>query len=411
MTQEVITLRDSSIVLGNKKILQHITCSIGAGEFVGIIGPNGAGKSTLLLGLRGFLPLATGEVQLLGRPIAALENKELARQVAYMQQEVNVGFGYTALEVVLTGRYPHLKWWQHERIKDKEIAHKYMEFTGVDSLANKPVHTMSGGEKQRVLLAKVLAQETPIIFLDEPTASLDLAYQEEIFRYCQLICKQGKTVLLVAHDLKLAAKFCSRLLLLADGEMVADGSPAKVITKENLQTAYGLHAAVFMNQVTGNLDIHTYASATYNKDTTVHIICGGGSGGRIIRVLYELGFRLTIGVVQPNDVDAHVAQAFHISCVLGQPFSMMDEFSLEKNRKKISDADWVVLSNITYGEQNIENLQAAFGAKKLIVIEDTPIGERDFVGGLAMELYARLIKMPHVTVMTLEQFAKSLEKN
>lgn len=406
MTQDVITLQNSSIVLGDKKILNHISCSIGAGEFVGIIGPNGAGKSTLLLGLRGFLPLAAGEVQLLGRPIAELENKELARQVAYMQQEVNVGFGYTALEVVLTGRYPYLKWWQHERAEDKKIAYKYMEFTGVNSLADKPVHSMSGGEKQRVLLAKVLAQETPIIFLDEPTASLDLVYQEEIFRYCQLISKEGKTVLIVAHDLKLAAKFCSRLLLLADGKVVADGSPAKVITKENLQTAYGLHAAVFMNQVTGNLDIHTYASAlhNHNKDTTVHIICGGGSGGRIIRLLYELGFRLTIGVVQPNDVDAHVAEAFHIPCVLGQPFSMIDESSRQENRRQISDADWVVLSNITYGEQNIENLQAAFEAKKLIVIEDTPIEERDFVGGQAIELYVKLIKMPQVTVMKLEEF-------
>ncbi|GMA97530.1 ABC transporter ATP-binding protein [Pelosinus sp. IPA-1] len=413
MMQEVITVCDSSITIGDKKILKHITCSIGAGEFVGIIGPNGAGKSTLLLGLRGFLPLATGEVQLLGRPIAALENKELARQVAYMQQEVNVGFGYTALEVVLTGRYPYLKWWQHERVKDKEIAHKYMKFTGVDTLADKPVHTMSGGEKQRVLLAKVLTQETPIIFLDEPTASLDLLYQEEIFRYCQLISEQGKTVLIVAHDLKLAAKFCSRLLLLADGHIVADGAPGSVITKENLHTAYGLQAAVFMNQVTGNLDIHTYTSATYNhnKDITVHIICGGGSGGRIIRLLYELGFRLTVGVIQPSDVDAHVAEAFHIPCVLGQPFSKIDESSAQQNRTQISKADWIVLSNVTYGEQNIDNLQAAFEAKKVIVIEDTPIEKRDFIGGQAIKLYVKLIKMPHVTVMTLEQFTKSLEKN
>jgi iron complex transport system ATP-binding protein len=412
MTQQVITVRDSSIVLGNKKILQQINCKIGAGEFVGIIGPNGAGKSTLLLGLRGFLPLAQGEIQLLGRSITSLSDKELARQVAYMQQEVNVGFGFTALEVVLTGRYPYLKWWQNERANDKEIAQKYMEFTGVELLANKPVHTMSGGEKQRVLLAKVLAQETPIIFLDEPTASLDLVYQEEIFHYCKLICEQGKTVLIVAHDLKLAAKFCSRLLLLADGNIVADGAPGSVITKENLHAAYGLHAAVFMNKVTGNLDIHTYASAAYhhNEKTGVHIICGGGSGGRIIRLLYESGFRLTIGVIQPGDVDAHVAEAFHIPCVLGKPFSKIDEPSAQQNRRQISEADWVVLSNVTYGEENIDNLQAAFLAKRLIVIEDTPIEKRDFVGGKAAALYVKLIKMPQVTVMTLEQFIESQQK-
>lgn len=413
MTQEVIAVRDSSICIGDKKILEHINCTIGAGEFVGIIGPNGVGKSTLLSGLRGFLPLSGGEVQLLGRSITALSDKELARQVAYMQQEVNVGFGYTALEVVLTGRYPYLKWWQHERAKDKEIAQKYMEFTGVTSLAHKPVHSMSGGEKQRVLLAKVLAQETPLIFLDEPTASLDLVYQEEIFRYCQLICEQGKTVLIVAHDLKLAAKFCSRLLLLSEGNIIADGAPRSVITKENLYTAYGLHAAVFMNKVTGNLDIHTYTSALYGcrQDTAVHLICGGGSGGRMIRLLYERGYCLTIGVIQPNDVDAHVAEAFHIPCILGKAFSMMDQLSIEKNRAHISKADWAVLSNLTFGEQNIENLQAAFAAKKLIVIEDTPIEQRDLLDGQATVLYRKLVKLPQVTVMTSGAFIEFLHKN
>ena len=413
MTQEVIAVRDSSIRIGDKNILEHINCTIGAGEFVGIIGPNGAGKSTLLSGLRGFLPLFGGEVQLLGRSITALSDKELARQVAYMQQEVNVGFGYTALEVVLTGRYPYLKWWQHERTKDKEIAQKYMEFTGVTSLAHKPVHSMSGGERQRVLLAKVLAQETPLIFLDEPTASLDLVYQEEIFRYCQLICEQGKTVLIVAHDLKLAAKFCSRLLLLSEGGIIADGAPRSVITKENLYNAYGLHAAVFMNKVTGNLDIHTYTSSFYDcsRDTAVHLVCGGGSGGRMIRLLYEHGYHLTIGVVQPNDVDAHVAEAFHIPCILGKPFSMMDQPSIEKNRAQISKADWAVLSNLTYGEQNIENLQAAFAAKKLIVIEDTPIEQRDLLDGQATALYRKLVKLPQVTVMTSGAFIEFLHEN
>jgi iron complex transport system ATP-binding protein len=228
-----------------------------------------------------------------------------------------------------------------------------------------------------------------------------------------LISKQGKTVLIVAHDLKLAAKFCSRLLLLAENKMIADGPPEKVITKENLQAAYGLHAAVFMNKVTGNLDIHTYAAADYNpnKDTNVHIICGGGSGEKIIRLLYERGYRLTLGVIQPGDADANAAEAFHLPCLLGQPFSSIDELSAQENRKRIGAADWVVLSDLTYGEQNIDNLQAAFMAKKLIVIEDTPIEKRDFLEGQAIKLYAKLVKMPQVTVMTFPQFITSLEKH
>jgi len=154
--------------------------------------PNGAGKSTLLKSLRGMLPVASGRVSVFGHPIHSLGDKKAARLVAYMQQEVNVGFGFTALEVVLAGRYPYLNWWQNEAEEDHDIAKKYMAFTGIEALADKPVNQVSGGERQRILLAKVLAQETPLIFLDEPTASLDLVYQEEIFRYCQTICKEGK---------------------------------------------------------------------------------------------------------------------------------------------------------------------------------------------------------------------------
>ncbi|MDF2634301.1 MAG: Phosphonate-transporting ATPase [Pelosinus sp.] len=406
MTQEVITVCNSSIAIGDKKIVKNINFTIGAGEFVGIIGPNGAGKSTLLRSLRGFLPLAEGEIQLQGHSITVMSDKELACKVAYMQQEVNVGFGYTGLEVVLAGRYPYLKWWQHEQAEDIEIAYKYMGFTGVDSLAEKPVQSMSGGEKQRVLLAKVLAQETPILFLDEPTASLDVIYQEEIFRYCQLIAKQGKTVLIVAHDLKLAAKFCSRLILLADGGIVADGAPEGVITEGNLQEAYGLHAAVFKNKVTGNLDIHTYVPAIdkQSKETRVHVICGGGSGAKIIRLLYEHSYSLTVGVLDPSDTDAHIAEAFQVPCVLSQPFSIIDKLAAQENRTQIAQADWVVLSNLACGEQNIDNLHAAFEAKKLIIIEDTPIEERDFVKGQGIEIYYKLLKIPQVTVMTSMEF-------
>jgi iron complex transport system ATP-binding protein len=410
MTQEVITVSDGGIAIGEKKILTNLTITIGAGEFVGIIGPNGAGKSTLLRSLRGFLPLTEGEIRLQGHSLATMSDRELARQVAYMQQEVNIGFGYTGLEIVLAGRYPYLKWWQHEQAEDIEIAYKYMEFTGVDSLADKSVQSMSGGEKQRVLLAKVLAQETPVLFLDEPTASLDVIYQEEIFRYCQLIAQQGKTVLIVAHDLKLAAKFCSRLILLADGSIVADGTPERVITEENLQVAYGLHAAVFKNKVTGHLDIHTY-SPTVNKksqETRIHMICGGGSGARMIRSLYEQGYDLAVGVLHPSDTDAHIAEAFHIPCILSQPFSTIDETAAQKNRTQIIQSDWVVLANLTYGEQNLDNLQAAFEAKKLIIIEDTPIEERDFVKGQASGIYYNLLKMPQVTVMTSTEFIETL---
>ncbi|HWR44891.1 ABC transporter ATP-binding protein [Sporomusa sp.] len=406
---QALSVTNMGVTIGNKAILQDISFAVGAGEFVGIIGPNGAGKSTLLRGLRGMGLVSSGEIQVFGQSLHRLGNKQMARTVAYMQQDVNVGFGFTALEVVLAGRYPYLKWWQNERSEDYRIAQKYMAFTGVAALAEKSVQQVSGGERQRILLAKVLAQETPLIFLDEPTASLDLVYQEEIFRYCQAVCRQGKTVLLIAHDIKLAAKFCSRLILLAGGTVIADGTPGEVITVENLEKAYGLHSAVFINSVTGNLDIHTYeAAGTASGRPSVHIIGGGGSAGNIIRLLHEKSYRLSGGVFQQGDTDADVAIAFGLQAVIGQPFYQIDEIQGRKNRERIASADLTVLSNLCFAEQNIDNLTAAFVAANLIVIEDIPIEQRDFTDGKAAQLYRTLIELPHVTVMSSAQFMEKV---
>lgn len=398
-----------NVQIGGKSVLQAITFAVDQGEFVGIIGPNGAGKSTLLRTLRGSCLISAGEILVLGQPIKNLSEKQMARTIAYMQQEVNAGFGFTAREVVLAGRYPYLAWWQNERKEDYLISQKYMAFTGVDMLADKPVQQVSGGERQRILLAKVLTQETPIIFMDEPTASLDLMYQEEIFRYCADICKQGRTVLLVAHDIRLAAKFCSRLILLAQGKIVADGPPKAVITAANLEKAYGMHAAVFINKVTGNLDIHTYTPpGVIPGGKIIHIIGGGGSAGNIIRLLYEKLYRLSCGVLQEGDTDADIAVAFGIDTLIGAPFANIGELLGRQNREKIGCADLVVLGNLCYGEQNLDNLKAAFSAKKLYIIEDTPIEQRDFCGGKATKLYRQLLKLPQVTIMTSAHFIEKV---
>ncbi|WP_371367020.1 Vitamin B12 import ATP-binding protein BtuD [Sporomusa rhizae] len=409
--QPALTVANVGVTIGDKVILRDVSFTANPGEFIGIIGPNGAGKSTLLRGLRGMGAITSGDIKVFGQSVRAIGDKELARIIAYMQQEVNVGFGFTALEVVLSGRYPYLKWWQNEQDKDYEIAKQYMAFTGVDALAEKSVQQVSGGERQRILLAKVLAQETPLIFLDEPTASLDLVYQEEIFRYCQIMCQKGKTVLIIAHDIKLAAKFCSRLILLAGGTILADGSPSEVITAQHLQKAYGLHSDVFINKVTGNLDIHTYeAAGTVTGKLLVHVIGGGGSAGYILRLLHEKSYNLSGGVFQQGDTDADVALAFGVQAIVGRPFCIIDKTKGSENREKILAADVTVLSNLYYGQQNLDNLEAAFAAKKLIVIEDTAIEERDFTGGRATALYRGLLKQPQVVVLNSVQFAEQIAR-
>ena len=162
-----------------------------------------------------------------------------------MQQSVNLNFGYTAREIVMTARYPYLKWWQNESANDENVVETVMKNVGIWHLRDRAVNELSGGERQRVFLAKALAQETELLLLDEPTAALDLVYADEIFRQGRQHCESGKTIFIVVHDLELAAKFCTRLLLISDGYLVADGLPKEVLTAKNLKKAFHLSAAVY----------------------------------------------------------------------------------------------------------------------------------------------------------------------
>ena len=253
MTETIIELKNLSIGYGNKSVLQDVNAKINKGEIVGIIGCNGAGKSTLLKTIRGLLPKQSGEILYFGRKLESFSEKELAREVAYLQQNVEVGFGYTGKDIVLAGRYPYMKWWKGESISDEELALKCMEYTGTKELAERPVNEVSGGQKQRILLAKVLAQQTPILFLDEPTTGLDMVYQEEIFRVSKALAKMGKTILMVVHELNLAAKYCSRIILLGEGTVIADGRPDNVFTEKILSKAYNAPVRVFRSDYSNEI--------------------------------------------------------------------------------------------------------------------------------------------------------------
>lgn len=241
----------------DKAILTNVSFTVRQGEMVGLIGPNGAGKSTLLKTLRGILEPLTGQVEIEGRETSALSNREFARKVAYLQQNIEISFDYSAREIVMTGRYPHLRWWEKERGEDAQIVDACMAYTGVRDLAERPIHTISGGQRQRVLLAKVLAQQTPLLFLDEPATGLDIFYQEEIFRFCRELSDRGKTVLMVVHELALAAKFCSRLMLVGEGRIISDGPPSTVMRSENLSRCYGVPVRVVQNPLTGSAEVFT----------------------------------------------------------------------------------------------------------------------------------------------------------
>lgn len=276
--KEILQVDNITTGYAENKILTDISFSVQQGEFVGIIGKNGAGKSTLLKALRGFLPLNKGSIQLLERDLASYAQRELATMIAYLQQQIELTFDYTAEDMVMAGRYPYMKWWEQHGEQDKAIVEACMKYTGVYDLKDTPIKAMSGGQRQRVLLAKILAQQTPVLFLDEPAAGLDLFYQEEIFRFCQEMCSRGKTVIMVVHELNLAARYCSRVMLINNGSVIADDKPAAVLTDQLLTEAYGVSIRSLINPETGHADIFTLPAQTDNdKSQLLDIIVGKAS--------------------------------------------------------------------------------------------------------------------------------------
>ena len=249
--QEMIRVTGLYAGYERQVILENVSFGIAAGEMVGLIGPNGAGKSTLLKTMRGILAPLAGEISVMGQRIGDLPAKEFAKSAAYLQQHLEMTFDYSAREVVLSGRYPYLSWWRQEQAHDIAIAEACMAYTGVAELAEKPLQAMSGGQRQRVLLAKVLAQQTPVLFLDEPATGL------------------------VAHELSLAARFCSRLLLIGRGALLADGLPREVLTAELLTRAYGAPIKVVENPLTNHAEVFTEAEkGAGRKSHLLQVILG-----------------------------------------------------------------------------------------------------------------------------------------
>lgn len=259
----------------NKPILSNVSFQVNSGEIIGIIGPNGAGKSTLLKTIRALLPIQNGTVKIDGVEVKHLTARDFSKKVAYLQQNVEITFGYTAKEIVTAGRYPYLKWWQQERQEDEEIVESCMQYTGISEYQEATMDKVSGGQKQRILLAKVLAQQTPLLFLDEPTTGLDIVYQEEIFCFCKTLAHAGKTILMVVHDLNLAYKYCSRLLLVANGGIIVDGTPETVVTEPNLTAAYKVPIKVYKNIATGGIEIITATNkeTQHTKNSLLKKIC------------------------------------------------------------------------------------------------------------------------------------------
>jgi iron complex transport system ATP-binding protein len=244
------------VTVGRHTVLADVSLRLSPGEVVAVVGPNGAGKSTLLKALCGDLTPTRGEVLLEGQRLSAWAQRARAQVMAVLPQDSTLVFPFTALEVVLMGRTPHLR--GYETARDDDIAHLALETVGMAHCAHRLYPTLSGGECQRVQLARILAQvwETPptgarYLLLDEPTASLDLAHQHRTLTTAQGFAHAGAGVLAIVHDLNLAAQYAERIVVLHRGRPLASGRPADVLTPEIIQTAFAVSALVLPHPTLG----------------------------------------------------------------------------------------------------------------------------------------------------------------
>ena len=237
-------------------VVDGATIVIERGDLVGILGPNGSGKTTLLRVLSGTRAPTTGTVRLDGTPLAALTRRDIARRVAVVPQEVELAFEYTVLEMVLMGRHPHLGMFEVEGPADYAIAREALASTGTEHLESRQFHTLSGGEKQRVVIAAALAQAADMLLLDEPTTSLDLGYQLDVAALLdQLNRERGVTMAISTHDLHLAASICRTLVLMRGGRILAHGPAGQVLTPDNVRALYDVEADVHLHIGTGHLTV------------------------------------------------------------------------------------------------------------------------------------------------------------
>lgn len=236
--------------------LRDVSLDVARGSLTGLIGPNGCGKTTLLKLLAGILTPDSGTVAMNGRALSTMPRRQVARRIAVVPQETHPAFDYTSLEMTLMGRHPHLGPFELEGPSDEAIARDALRATGTDDLADRLYMTLSGGEKQRVVIASALAQSPEVLLLDEPTASLDLGYQLEIASLLRRLNRdRSVTMIMATHDLNLAASLCDTMMLMRGGGVIASGATADVLTSAAVRQLYDVDADVRLHDLAGHLTV------------------------------------------------------------------------------------------------------------------------------------------------------------
>jgi len=414
-------------------IVQGLSLKLIPGTFTGVVGPNGSGKSTLVRALSRVLKPQGGAVLLHGRNLySSVSARTSAQSIATVPQSTTIAFDFTVREIVEMGRTPY----SGSTARNSGLVDEAMRQAGVVDLADRVASQLSGGEQQRVLIARALAQEPSILLLDEPTSHLDLHHQTAVLRLVREMTKEptpprssaplprregeeskphpspllGKergqpiAALAVLHDLNLAASYCDRLLLMARGHVIAQGPVADVLTEANVHAAYGARVWVRCHPVSGRPyvlslpDVPHADGAEFDTvvDCTVHVICGAGTGAGLLFRLRQLGFTVTAGGLNAGDTDQEAADLLNIDHPREAPFTTLSAEAVARSTALAAAADIVVITDVPFGKANLGNLDGAIDAigsgKPVVALvpQDAPFDQRDYTNGEGARLWNKL---------------------
>lgn len=396
--ESIIEIKNITLKYGDYEVLRDISFNIKKGEFTSIIGPNGAGKSTVLKAIMKNIELADGDISIKGKSIKNITHKEKACIIGFVPQEFNISFDFTVYDIVTMGRNPYLVKFKKSKFDDKKIIEESLQKTNTYEFKDKYFNSLSGGEKQRVIIARALAQQPEILILDEATSSLDIHHQLDILELIHSLNREdGLTVLTIMHDLNLASRFSDKIVLLSKKGVIKSGTPSEVIDEQVLKNVYDMDMVVRENKLLSYTEIIPLRirKSKEEKNIHVHIICGGGTGEYIIQKLYSERYKISCGILIEGDSDLDICRSLNLDYVVEYPFSKFSEESIAKNKEYINNSDVIIVTDVAIGYGNFDNIKLIENIrdKKIIILHSV---NRDFVDGEYEKILTKLMKFDNV---------------
>ncbi|MDR0453022.1 MAG: ABC transporter ATP-binding protein [Treponema sp.] len=331
---------------GKAAVVRGLDLDALRGQTICLIGPNGSGKTTVLRTLAGLLAPIKGAVYIGGREIGRIKPGQKAKQMALVLTEKLSVNMTTAREIAAMGRAPHTGFLGRLLPEDRRIVDEALETVGALGLGERNFASLSDGEKQKVLIARALAQEPELVILDEPTSHLDLRHKVELIQILgRLARERGMTVIMALHDIDIAAKNCQALLLVKNGRVLAQGKPEDIINENTIGDLYDIEGASF-DALTGSLEVCN------EKEPDVFAAAGAGTGSSVYRILGRMGYGVATGILQENDIDYRVASSMRLRVIGEKPFEPISAASAERARRQMEKAKFIIDCGFPLGEFN-----------------------------------------------------------